>query len=177
MDGARIAKDLMVMEDTMWRQSNTSTRWILSATECAHGRSSVVRERACAVLEPDAPLIESGIEKRRYARVFGPFDGYRVAMLDTPVRIFDLSQGGCFVNSSHAQRREARMVLKIDLPEEGTIMVKAETVYVRPSFGYAVRFVDVDDDTAARLQRTVAALIQQGGSTDQSSARRGLSAL
>jgi hypothetical protein len=38
--------------------------------------------------------------------------------------------------------------------------VNAETVY-RHQFGVAVRFVDVDADTAARLTRTVDALREQ----------------
>jgi hypothetical protein len=46
------------------------------------------------------------------------------------------------------------MVLRIDLPDEGAISVNAELVYVRPDFGYAVRFVNVDEHTDARLSRT-----------------------
>lgn len=100
---------------------------------------------------------ESG-SRRRYVRVTGPFDGYRVGLLETPVRIFDLSQGGCFVNSTHEQQAGSRVVLKIDLPAEGSITVTGETVYHRPGFGFAVRFLDLDDDTVGRLVRTVDAL-------------------
>ena len=117
-----------------------------------------LRGTAVALEEPTAELAGVGALRRRHARVHGPFDGYRIGRLDTPVRIYDLSQGGCFVNAMHQQRTETRMVLRIDLPAEGTISVKAELVYVRPDFGFAVRFVEVDSDTDARLRRTVDAL-------------------
>ena len=56
------------------------------------------------------------------------------------------------------------MVLRIDLPDEGTISVNAELVYVRPDFGFAVRFVAVDEETDARLRRTVETLsLEQTG--------------
>jgi hypothetical protein len=40
-------------------------------------------------------------DRRHYDRVAGPFDGRRVGALETPVRIYDLSEGGCFINASH----------------------------------------------------------------------------
>jgi hypothetical protein len=95
--------------------------------------------------------------RRRYERVAGPFDGYRVGPIETPVQIFELSLGGCFVNSIDEQQVGSTLVLKIDLPQEGWITVNAETVY-RHQFGFAVRFVDVDVQTGARLLRTIDAV-------------------
>ena len=89
-----------------------------------------------------------------------PFDGYRAGLLDTPQRICDLSLGGCFVNSTHKQPDRSRLVLKIDLTQEGTVTLNAEMVHHRPGFGFAVRFVDVDADTSARLVRTVETVTQ-----------------
>jgi hypothetical protein len=65
-----------------------------------------------------------------------------------------LNLGGGFVNFGDEQPSEWTLLLKIDLPHEGPVTVNAETVY-RHQFGVAVRFVDVDADTAARLARTV----------------------
>ena len=63
-----------------------------------------------------------GIEKRRHVRVAGPFDGYRLGLLDTPVRIYDLSEGGCFITSPHASPASGRhLVLKAVL----SVLVKA----------------------------------------------------
>lgn len=104
--------------------------------------------------------------RRQHERVHGPFDGWRVDLLDVPVRIFDLSLGGCFVNSINPQRDGVRLLLKIDLPHAGSINVMAETLYQRPG-GFAVRFVDMDAETAEQLGRSVAALReQQTPSTD-----------
>jgi hypothetical protein len=99
--------------------------------------------------------------RRRHGRVAGPFDGCRVGLLDTPVRIYDLSVSGCFVNSMHEQQRGSTLVLKIDLPHEGWITVNATTVYHRPGFGFAVRFFDVDVETGARLIRSLDALTRR----------------
>jgi CheY-like chemotaxis protein len=95
-----------------------------------------------------------GIEKRRHVRVAGPFDGYRVGLVDTPVRIYDLSEGGCFVNCLHATPAPGRSLsLKIDVPDEGWISLKGEAVYARPEFGFAVSFVDVPAEASDRLRR------------------------
>lgn len=101
--------------------------------------------------------------RRRHDRVAGPFDGLRLGLLETPIRIYDLSLGGCLVHSMHEQREGSRVEMKIDLPEEGWITVNAESLYRRPGFGFAVRFIDVDAVTQARLMRTVNRLKKQQG--------------
>jgi hypothetical protein len=83
--------------------------------------------------------------------------------VDTPVRVHDLSAGGCFINSSHDQRVGVEIELAIDLPNEGRIVLKATTLRRRPDFGYAVQFVDVPADTAARLSRVLDQLTRNGG--------------
>lgn len=94
---------------------------------------------------------------RRYVRVRGPFDGCHLGFPKTPVLIYDLNVGGGFVSFIHEQPKNYSLVLKIDLPREGAVTVNAETVYRLPS-GVAVRFVDVDAATTARLERTVVAM-------------------
>jgi PilZ domain len=108
-------------------------------------------------------VVDGDRSRRRYVRVAVPFDGYRAGLLDTPVRIANLGLGGCFVNSTHEQRDRSRLVLKINLPQEGVVTVNAETVYRRPAVGFALRFVDVDAETSARLIRTVEALTLSQG--------------
>lgn len=97
-------------------------------------------------------------DRREHDRVTGPFDGRRVNALETPVRIYDLSEGGCFVNSLHEQQPDVTVVLKIDLPYEGWITLTARTLYKKPGFGFAVRFIELTDETSARLRRAVALL-------------------
>jgi hypothetical protein len=94
---------------------------------------------------------------RRYVRVRGPFDGYHLGLPKTPVLIYDLNLGGGLVSFDGELPVGATLVLRIDLPHEGRITVNAETVY-RAQFGVAVRFVDLDRETAARLVRTVDSL-------------------
>jgi len=97
--------------------------------------------------------------RRQHDRVPGPFDGRRVASLSTPVRIYDLSEGGCFVTSLHEQQPGIRFALEIELPYEGWIKVKAETLYVRPGFGFAVRFTEMTQETGERLRWALSQLL------------------
>ena len=99
-------------------------------------------------------------DNRAHRRVMGPFDGWRVGVLDTPLLIYNLSEGDCFVNSLYDTPVGQRLVLRISLPDEGIITIDAETVYVRPGFGFAVRFVDVSDETRAILGRSLDKLRQ-----------------
>jgi PilZ domain-containing protein len=92
-------------------------------------------------------------ERRVHDRVPGPFDAWRIGMLETPVRIYDISLGGCFVHAMHEQDPGVVVMLKIQLPENEWIEVKAETLYRRPGFGFAVRFIDLTDEARASLVR------------------------
>jgi hypothetical protein len=96
--------------------------------------------------------------RRKHPRIAGPFDGRRVGALETPVQLFDLSRGGCFINALHEQKVGITLVLKIDLPYEGVITVKAETLYRRDEFGFAVRFVEMSETALASLDRALDAL-------------------
>lgn len=100
---------------------------------------------------------EGNRARRRYERVKGPFGGRHLGRRKTHVLVYDLNLGGGFVNFTDGQPEGPRLLLKINLPQEGPITVNAETVY-RHRAGLAVRFVDVDDETAARLARTVDSL-------------------
>ena len=101
----------------------------------------------------------SGPSTRRYVRVRGPFDAYYRGTSITPVLVYDLNLGGGFVSFGEQQPVVATLKLTIALPHNGLITVNAETVY-RDAAGIAVRFVDVDSDTAARLASTVAELTE-----------------
>jgi hypothetical protein len=53
------------------------------------------------------------------------------------------------------------LLLKIDLPAAGWITVNAETLNRRGEFGFAVRFIDISDEAAARLDRALLFLAQR----------------
>ena len=100
--------------------------------------------------------------RRQHVRVAGPFDGRRLGVIPIEVRIYDLSQGGCFVNSMLEQKPGVVIVLEIDVPGEGWIRLKGQTLYAKPEFGFAVRFVEVSEELSARIER---ALRQMGESS------------
>jgi hypothetical protein len=117
---------------------------------------ALVAERPAGSVAPnDQAAADSGINRRVSPRAPGPFDGRRVGILETPIKIFDLSVGGCFILSMHEQQPGVTMALRIDLPEQPTISVKAQSLYSRAEFGFAVLFVNVDAGTQARLEEAV----------------------
>ncbi len=97
------------------------------------------------------PDPQAMMNRRRDIRIPGPFDGWRIGMIETPLRIFDLSRGGCFVDAMHEQPVGTRITMRVALPRVGTLTLKGETLYERKGFGFAVRFVDVDPETATLL--------------------------
>ena len=97
--------------------------------------------------------------RRRHARVHGPFDGRRVELLTVPVRIYDLSLGGCLIESHHQQAPGRRFTLEIELPGEGWLRLEAESLYARDGYGFAARFLDIPDVTRRQLERALAGLM------------------
>jgi PilZ domain-containing protein len=99
--------------------------------------------------------------RRKSRRVPGPFTGRRLGALTVDVHIHDLSIGGCLIQSFHEVAAGRRMDLEIDLPVEGAVRVAAESVNTRPDYGFAVKFVDVPDDTRQKLARVVERLLER----------------
>lgn len=103
--------------------------------------------------------------RRQHVRVRGPFDGKRLSMIDTPVQIYDLSEGGCFVNSMQEQPAGREVTLEIVLPQEGPVTVTGQTLLTRPGFGFAVRFTQVDPQARVKIRRQLAQLLAEGAKT------------
>jgi hypothetical protein len=91
----------------------------------------------------------------------GPFDGRHVGTVRVPVRIRDLSAGGCLIESRGLAAVGGRLRLQIDLPGEGWIAVEAETLAVREDYGCAVKFVSVDEANQRRIERTTARVLDR----------------
>ena len=79
-------------------------------------------------------------ERRAYPRARGPFDGTRLAALDMDVRIYDLSAGGCFVESIVEVKVGETVQLRIDVPGTEPIQVAGTVVPSTRTLGYAVQF-------------------------------------
>jgi len=97
--------------------------------------------------------------RRKHPRIWGPFGGKRVGALPVAIHIHDLSLGGCFVESSHEEPAGRRITIEIELPHEGWITLQTETLYTRPDYGFAVKFVDTPDETRAALERVINQLL------------------
>jgi hypothetical protein len=108
---------------------------------------------------------EEGIARRQDPRVPGPFDGRRVDLLTTPLRIHDLSRSGCLIQSYHEQAPGRRFTLEIELPFVGWVKLEAEAVYNRSDYGFAVRFIDVPPETLAQLDDVIDRLLKRASST------------
>ena len=105
-----------------------------------------------------------GIENRLDPRVAGPFEGRRVDLLSTPVRIHDLSRSGCLIEWYHEQTPGLRFTLEIELPEVGWVRLEAEAVYNRTDYGFAVKFVDVPPTVMTKLDQVIDTLLSRGRS-------------
>ena len=117
--------------------------------------AAVAAEPARSVAPNHQAGEDGGINRRASPRAPGPFDGRRIGALETPIKIFDLSAGGCFILSMHEQQPGVTMALRIDLPDQPTITVTAQSLYSRAEFGFAVLFVNVDATTQAKLEEAV----------------------
>ena len=106
-------------------------------------------------------MTESPNNRRRDVRVLGPFDGMRPGLFDLPLQIYDLSIGGCFINSVHDAPHQGQIFpIHIELPNGEKVVAKGETAYVRPGFGYGVKFSQISDDNRARLQSALEEMLQ-----------------
>jgi hypothetical protein len=100
--------------------------------------------------------IESHEHRRRFPRIHGPFNAWRLDAVRTHIRIIDLGLGGCFVTGAPPTNESGRFTMSIDLGIEGVVEVLAAALYHRPH-GSAVTFDDLTSDVHARIGRTVAA--------------------
>jgi len=94
-------------------------------------------------------------DRRVHERIPGPFDGRRIGALVTPVSIYDLSEGGCFINAMHVQKAGIVFRLEIELPHVGCITAMVETLGGRSEYGFAVRFIEIDFENTIRLQQAL----------------------
>src|SRR6266498_3374143 len=101
-----------------------------------------------------APMDEP--ERRAFDRLPGPFEARRDE--GTRVVLYNLSEGGCFVNAADEPTLGQRTQLRIELTNEGSVAVSAEVVHAQRGFGYGVRFVGMSDSDRLRLRQILSAL-------------------
>lgn len=80
-------------------------------------------------------------------------------MIDTPIRICDLSEGGCFIDSMHDAPTPGTILdIRIDLPSAGWISAHGRALEPRPGFGFAMEFTALSPSDRAHLAAAVAGL-------------------
>ena len=103
----------------------------------------------------DNPSASVAADRRRFLRIVHSFEGRRHGILPVPIRICDLSLGGCLIESRYPERLGRRLEIDIDLPWEGWTAVDSEIVTIRPEYGYGVQCVGLPDAIGRRLDRVI----------------------
>jgi hypothetical protein len=83
--------------------------------------------------------------------VAGPFDAVRLGLLEFHLRIYDLSLGGCFVDSPTQMNPDQPVRLRISLPDGNSVTVRGIVTPELRDVGYALRFVDLDVPTCEAI--------------------------
>ena len=92
---------------------------------------------------------------RRVRQIAGPLDGYRLGVSDVPVRVFDLTTDGCLVELSFGTLSGRNVRLQIDLPGEGWIVVRCETLHIAGHNAFAVKFTRLDAEARSSIGRAI----------------------
>jgi PilZ domain len=103
----------------------------------------------------EATEVTSGADRRQHDRFVRPLDGRRIGAIDTPVHIYDLSEGGCFITSLYHEQPGTPMQLTIHLPQDVWIAVYAETLRGGSDAGFAVRFTRMSDHARMCLMQAL----------------------
>ncbi len=107
-------------------------------------------------------MSRSSDDRRQHPRIAHPFDAFRVGVFDTPLKLYDLSLGGCFINDFHDPPSVGRRFqIRIDLGEQAPLTLHVELVFGNLGFGYAVRFLDLSDDARASIERALQRIVDE----------------
>jgi hypothetical protein len=68
------------------------------------------------------------------------------------VRVTDLSEGGCYLDTIAEARKGELVQLKVKLPGGDWLVLKAEVAHVFPRIGFGLRFIDLDNEQQSKLQ-------------------------
>jgi PilZ domain-containing protein len=103
--------------------------------------------------------------QRAHRRIRGPFEAVRVGLLEFKLRLYDLSSGGCLIDSVTHVTTECPIRLRISLPDGHTVTVRGQVVLPPRDIGYAVRFVDVDARTRELIENALDHAIMERSET------------
>jgi Tfp pilus assembly protein PilZ len=67
-------------------------------------------------------------------------------------RITDLSEGGCFVDTTGEALIGERLTVRIQLPDGGFLELTGEVAHESRPIGFGLRFVDLSEEQAEQLR-------------------------
>jgi hypothetical protein len=70
-------------------------------------------------------------------------------------RTIDVSMSGCFIDTIGQVRVGETIMFKLLEPSGESIELQGEVVYEHPNIGFGIRFTNVDESTAKRLESLV----------------------
>ena len=98
-------------------------------------------------------------DRRIHTRVSGPFEGrWLTGTGEVAVTLSDLSEGGCFVEHTGGMHPGKRLSLRIRVPHHDQVLVAGEVLSTNPELGWAVRFINLEDNQRLILRRVVESL-------------------
>lgn len=73
-------------------------------------------------------------------------------------RITDLSEGGCFVDTTGEAHIGDRLTVRIQLPDRNFLELTGEVAHESRPIGFGLRFVDLSDEQREQLHSFLASL-------------------
>ena len=108
------------------------------------------------------------MERRKYHRLIGPFNGtWRAASGEGVCQIRDISLSGCFVESASTPRPGEDLTITIDLNGEELLVPAGKVVYLESATSFSTAFRPTTDDERAALAEQINRLVLHR-STDES---------
>ena len=73
-------------------------------------------------------------------------------------RITDVSEGGCFVDTTGEAQIGERLTVRIQLPEGSVLELTGEVAHESRPIGFGLRFVDLSDEQREQLRSFLSSL-------------------
>lgn len=99
-------------------------------------------------------------QERRIHRRAGPFEGaWGGAAGVSGVRIADLSEGGCFVESLSAPTEGDGVIVRLALTPSSEVTVEGHVTKVEPGLGFGVQFAELKTEQREAIREAVRNLL------------------
>lgn len=73
-------------------------------------------------------------------------------------RVTDLSEGGCFVDTTGEAQIGERLTVRIQLPDGNSLELTGEVAHESRPIGFGLRFVDLSDEQREQLRSFLSSL-------------------